>query len=360
MERKIKSLENHISFLYDELEAKECELDDLKKTLDDVKDMCKKKSAHRDKDNEDIVELKNIVEEQRVKITCLRKHREEILDRHEKLIDDYENEFKAKEDDIRCLQNSSKQMKQQISDLNEELSEKDVRFIELQDKITSKEKISEAIQSTQTSLFDEIVRADSEQINVELQTEVDVLKKEIVKSKIQAQKRSAMLQNLEFLQSLNQEKLLKLEETIRLCVKRKLIPKCKYGVFCKRKFCKFDHSFVFRKVNKPASEISCFECGQNMKTNENLKDHMKLKHEPAIQESDHADDVNRAINKTMKDEDSNEFDSNNNSENSLCSSSLEESSDTDSQTESESGEVGQSSENLSISTGGNVTDQLSD
>ena len=117
---------------------------------------------------------------------------------------------------------------------------------------------------------------------------------------------------------------------------------------------------MFRKVNKPASEISCFECGQNMKTNENLKDHIKLKHEPAIQESDHADDVNRAINKTMKDEDSNEFDSNNKSENSLCSSSLEESSDTDSQTESESGEVGQSSENLSISTGGNVTDQLSD
>jgi chromosome segregation ATPase len=217
------------------LKPRNAKFDDMKKTLDDVKDMCKKKSAHRGKDNEDIVELKNIVEEQRVEITCLRKHREEIPDRYQKLIDDYKNEFKAKKDDIKCLKDSSKQMKQQISDLKEELSERDVRFIELQDKITSKEKINEAIQSTQTYLFDEIVQADSEHINVELQTEVDALKKEIVESKIHAQTKITMLQNLEFLQSANQEKKLKHEENIRLCVKWKSIPKCKYGVFCKKK-----------------------------------------------------------------------------------------------------------------------------
>ena len=110
MERKIKNLEDHVRFLYDELESKECEVDDLKKSLHYANDMCKRKSANNDKDQEDIAELKTIVEEQKVKISCLRKHRDEIFDRHEKVIDDYENEFKAKEEDIKRLQDASKHM----------------------------------------------------------------------------------------------------------------------------------------------------------------------------------------------------------------------------------------------------------
>ena len=84
MERKIQSLEDHIKYLYDELEAKENEIDNLKTDLIDVKDKCKRISAAYDDVKEDMDHLKTINEDQKVKIMCLRKHRNEILDRHEK------------------------------------------------------------------------------------------------------------------------------------------------------------------------------------------------------------------------------------------------------------------------------------
>ena len=90
MERKIKSLEDHIRYLYDELEAKESKIDDLKIDLNDVKDKCKRITAAHNSDKEDMDHLKTINEDQRIKIMRLRKHRNEILDRHEKQVDEYE------------------------------------------------------------------------------------------------------------------------------------------------------------------------------------------------------------------------------------------------------------------------------
>ena len=84
MERKVLSLEKHVEFLYEELEMKEREIDNLKKSLDDTKEIHRQKSTSAKSDQDDIVELKQVVEEQRIKIFCLRKHRDEILDRHEK------------------------------------------------------------------------------------------------------------------------------------------------------------------------------------------------------------------------------------------------------------------------------------
>ena len=76
--------------------------------------------------------------------------------------DDYENEFKAKEDDIKRLQGASKDIRRPIEDLTEKLSEKDFRPSELQSKITSKDIIKEHMKATQTSLFEELAQAESE------------------------------------------------------------------------------------------------------------------------------------------------------------------------------------------------------
>ena len=59
--------------------------------------MCREQAASKHQDQEYITDLRSMVEEQRIKISCLRKHRNEIIDRHEKHIDDYEIEFKAAE-----------------------------------------------------------------------------------------------------------------------------------------------------------------------------------------------------------------------------------------------------------------------
>ena len=108
MERKIRNLEQHVEFLYEELENKEQEIDILKKTLDEAQDKCRQKSTSAKCDQDEIEELKKVTEEQRIKIFCLRKHRDEILDRHEKVVDDYEVEFKAKENDIKIYKKYQK------------------------------------------------------------------------------------------------------------------------------------------------------------------------------------------------------------------------------------------------------------
>ena len=79
MERKINNLEEHVTFLYDELEKKEVETDNLKESLEEAKNNCRIKSASHSNDQEDISDLKKVIEEQKIKISCLRKHRNEIF-----------------------------------------------------------------------------------------------------------------------------------------------------------------------------------------------------------------------------------------------------------------------------------------
>ena len=48
--------------------------------------------------------MKKLIEKEQIKISCLRKLRNDILKRHENTIDDYEKELKEKEADIKWLQ----------------------------------------------------------------------------------------------------------------------------------------------------------------------------------------------------------------------------------------------------------------
>ena len=152
MERKIKGLEDHVKFLCDIIEEKETEIDNLKDALNVVNDKCKRLSAAKSSDDEAIDNLEKENEEQRVKIRCLRKHRDEILNRHEITVEDYEKEFQFKEEDIKHLQDISKQMKIEIDDLKQEIVEKDERL---------KIKAAESLKSSNSSLHDEIAKVES-------------------------------------------------------------------------------------------------------------------------------------------------------------------------------------------------------
>ena len=276
MDKKIRNLEEHVRFLYDELETKENENDDLKESLEKAKDMCRKHSASNHQDQEDIKDLRNMVEEQRIKISCLRKHRNEIIDRHEKHIDDYEIEFKAKEVDIKHLQETSKQMKQQICDLKEEISEKDVKLADLTTQIDIKKNKDDEMKSTQTSLFEELVGAESDQIKKDLLDKVENLENKLLAEERNSQRRRAMYEKLKILESENKDNLEMLEKKIRKVVNLKELSKCRYGVECRRKFCHFDHSFVFKKVNKhQCLNFPCHKCCKVFKTQHAFAHHME-------------------------------------------------------------------------------------
>ena len=146
--------------------------------------------------------------------------------------------------------------------------------------------------------------------------------------------------------------------------KTKPTEKCRFGSNCWRKFCKFDHSFVYHKVNNhdATSKYSCCKCGETFKAKNNLATHL-INHEVLQIEKEPAEPIDENF------ENEHENSKFNDREKSLSNKSTDESSDDQissegSKTGSESGEISSSStsssENPSISSGGNVIDQLSD
>ena len=154
------------------------------------------------------------------------------------------------------MQEASNGRRQQIVDLKEELGVKDEKICDLQDKLANKEAI-EDLNLTKKTLFEELAKAESEEIIKELKDKVSCFEKDQMASKIKAQNRIEMLQKLEALNNSNKNDLEKLKEKIKSLANLKKFPRCSFGKYCLRRFCKFDHSHVFSKVNKSGNNFSC-------------------------------------------------------------------------------------------------------
>ena len=339
MERKIRNLEEHVTFLYDDLELKEKEIDDLKKNLDDANDKCRKQTASKFRDNEDIIDLKKVIEEQEIKISCLRKHRNEILDRHEHTIDEYEKEFKAKEEDIKFMQDVSCGKKQQIVDLQEELRAKDAKINELLEKNNEA-----AMKSTQTSLFEELANAESDKNLKQMQERIGDLEKKLMDSHAKSKVRMKMVEKMKFFEESNRDNLEHLEKKIKMLSNAKKFSKCRFGVKCRRKFCKFDHSFVFRKINtKPSPDLPCTKCEIHFETEGKLTEHLVNHEHEQFGDGNNIDESVESSSRHEESEDSDQVeiidDKSNDSTGEYSDSCSTGVSDNETQTESENGEV---------------------
>ena len=75
----------------------------VRQTGKERRKIIKKPKNHLDEaiEKDDISEMKKLIEKEQIKISCLRKLRNDILKRHENTIDDYEKELKEKEADIK-------------------------------------------------------------------------------------------------------------------------------------------------------------------------------------------------------------------------------------------------------------------
>ena len=283
MERKIQNQEEHIRFLYDELESKETEIDDLKKSLDKANEFCRLRSMHKSNYEDEIADLKKLVEEQKVKIMCLRKHRNEILDRHEKMVDDYEVEFKAKEIDVKNLQEASQLLKQKISDQEEEL---DTKLLEIAELRKVSEKMN--VKSSSNSLSVEMETASLREENERLKNEIEQMKKKDDQARIMKKKRALYLSKLDNASTTMKDELESLKCSLKELAKVEKQARCPFKWSCNRLFCNLDHTFLYRKLNelksakstsKPAAEFSCEMCGLKVGRQSQLDVHTRLKHE---------------------------------------------------------------------------------
>ena len=66
-------------------------------------------------------------------------------------------------------------------------------------------------------------------------------------------------------------------------MKKEKSPACRFGLFCQRRFCKFDHSYLYYKVNKNQNQEAienkeCNVCTKPFNKKEDFKRHVRLHH----------------------------------------------------------------------------------
>ena len=144
----------------------------------------------------------------------------------------------------------------------------------------------ENLKSSSSSLADELNNVDLQKENKNLENEVAVLKGKMLKIKEYEKKR---IEQHEKLEKLSKQKVKELEHlTISLKrIKPKEKPRCRFEWKCKRgAFCKFDHSYLYRKVNShllnsavlmPITPIEqlCEVCGNIFVSLEDLQAHIE-------------------------------------------------------------------------------------
>ena len=102
-----------------------------------------------------------------------------------------------------------------------------------------------------------------------------------------------ILKHIKRIEMSNKEQMEKLKESISK-LKKKSFPTCWYGRKCRRLYCMFDHSGLFRKVNKRlenceqrnflhADQSLCEKCGNIFNDHQSCKRHLLTCHEESHQ-----------------------------------------------------------------------------
>ena len=99
-----------------------------------------------------------------------------------------------------------------------------------------------------------------------------------IRSEKNKKEKKALFKHLDVISKQNNEALAKLKES---CKKLQSGIRCRFGWKCKRLFCKYDHSYLHRKINyfECREVISCNQCQQVFKNKSELstrRDHMTL------------------------------------------------------------------------------------
>ena len=162
--------------------------------------------------------------------------------------------------------------KERLMDLEDEILIKDIKISNLEEVLLKKEKESEK------TLESELNTDSNEEL---LSARIELLKKELdsknEKENSDKRKREELFKRMDDISQSRQHELERLKVKIHE-LKQKSLPQCWFGIKCGRLFCKFDHSFVFKKdngmpkhsvINPQVLEVEemclCEKCGEIFK-----------------------------------------------------------------------------------------------
>ena len=286
---------------------------------------CPKRCHRYDKSFEEIIEagnkhrekvfaLRDISENQKVKISSLREEKNLLLDK----VDKFELDAKQDSDLILRMTQETRSLKRELRDMRMILIEKEEMLSEKTQQVDKNEHSETKVKD----LEDELILKNIEISNLEnllnekqsvekhWQSELNTVMKgeEDLESKVKSlegdlksmkekessdkTKREELYHEMDVLTEARQSEVEMLKGKIK-SMKQQCLSQCWYGIKCKRLFCRFDHSNVFKKINKglkkqennmhadqnvPA-EYLCDQCGKVFKNCEENKKHIQSCHE---------------------------------------------------------------------------------
>jgi hypothetical protein len=282
-------------------------------------------NKHREK----ALSLKAIAEEQKKKLSILREDKFNLQEDVDKMEMDarseHENFMKMVKENIQLKEKmkafemelterenveneqKTKDLQHQISlfvgknkDLEDEVLTKSRTIFELEVTVEKlKENEMNQKLSASQSLDKEINPVSNEEM--ELKNVVKELKAEIVNIKANEApkriKRTTLMNGERMLMESRKSNFDSLKQSLdRLKCNKTSFPRCFYGIKCRKMFCKFDHSHIFRKDNRTdilygrcspsnsdsSSEFLCDHCGEVCESLIELSIHVKRKHTGAV------------------------------------------------------------------------------
>ena len=196
------------------------------------------------------------------------------------------------------LQHQVDLLVQKNKDLEDEVLTKDQKIYDLAETVEKlKEKEINLKSSASHSLDKEMNPLNKEElelINVVKDLEMEIEKMKTNEATKQKQRMALMHRERMVFES-NKLDLDSLKQSIvKLKTNKRSFPRCYYGIKCRKMFCQFDHSHVFRKDNRKESsferspsniesdlEFLCDHCGKVCESRIDFSIHVKRKHEGA-------------------------------------------------------------------------------
>ena len=251
-----------------------------RQSIEEVAEACNK---HREK----VIALKDIAEEQKSKISILREEKYSLLDK----VDQLEYDDKRSSDLILRMTRETRDLKIEVKNLrmktieqeetikeengeNEEFKLLKVKTKDLEDELFLKDhKISELEAAVEKSkeMFEKRNDVEENYVkkeNKSLKVQVELLEAKVKEIKDKElsdkEKRNLLLQRMDRNLEEKRKNFDNLKERMKI-LKQKSIPNCWFGIECIKRFCRFNHRFVYTKNNRkqklPDANLQCNEEG---------------------------------------------------------------------------------------------------
>ena len=272
---KISSLQEEKLSLLDQVNVLELELETDQKLVEKAYSKVDAARTEAIQHRKELAEMEN-------KLKVTENNQEEASKKVIFLKDKLEASLRNEETSTNKIQNLEMSFQEQFNelvilkecngDLKDEISAKTEEIENIKELLGKNQERS--LKSSSSSLSEELDLVSLKNTIQEQNQKMNCLEATLKIKDKNKEEKIILLKRLEEHSNATIEELDKLKEKIQKLENKN--PDCRYGIRCKRLFCKFNHRYVFTKVNR--RNFKCIFCDNIYGSAETLQDHVQCEH----------------------------------------------------------------------------------